>query len=171
MGQIYTFFCKKNPPPVDYDAEFKRWKDNLFSTPSYCKAIFSITYENPKYYVKGSCLYDKKDGEPIGFKVYIKSQDEFQYRLIVDVTDEECSICSEKLQKKKNNKYLKLQCGHIFHKKCFIEWAHERLGQGSSPNCPICRYQPPNDDDVILRMKKEDQENRSDSSISSYDGY
>jgi hypothetical protein len=171
MGQIHTLFCKKNSPPVDYDVEFERWKDDLFSTPSYCQAVLNITFENSKYYVKGSCFYDKKDGEPIGFKVYTKSQGQFPYFLIDDVTDEECSICSEKLQKKNNNKYVKLQCGHTFHEKCFKQWEHTKWAEGSSPNCPMCRYQPPNDDDVILRMKKEDQENRSYSSNNSYDGY
>ena len=171
MGQITSYFCvKKQDSQVNFDQEFENWKQELFKETSYCDAIMSVTYENPKYYVIGSCFYDKKQGEPIGFKVYIKSQADFPYYLIDDVTEDECSICGEKLQKKNNDKYIELPCGHTFHEKCFKQWAHTKWANGSSPDCPMCRYQPPNDDAEILRIKEKEEERRLESnSYSSYD--
>lgn len=40
-----------------------------------------------------------------------------------------CSICMNN----ENNKYLKLNCGHIFHSKCIKHWLEQKN------SCPLCR--------------------------------
>lgn len=42
-----------------------------------------------------------------------------------------CSICLEEYNKK--DVIWKIQCGHIYHKKCIIEWTDKKL------ICPLCR--------------------------------
>ena len=168
MGQINTIYCKKNKPQEYYDAQFEMWKQDLLSNPGYCEAIFSITYENPKYYVQGSAFFERKNGEPIGFKIYKKSQGKFPYYSVDEVTDEECSICNDKLQSKNNKKYIKLECGHAFHEKCFTKWVHTKWAEGRSPNCPVCRYEPPNDDSEIARLKQKTNEIFETNSYTSY---
>lgn len=43
--------------------------------------------------------------------------------------DKECSICLQE----DNNEKVKLECSHIYHKKCIVSWLCE------SDNCPLCR--------------------------------
>ena len=56
--------------------------------------------------------------------------------LIEDLSDD-CSICLEKY--KKNDKCIKLDCSHIFHKKCLNEWFKNRIDKSKELNCPLCR--------------------------------
>lgn len=56
--------------------------------------------------------------------------------LIEDLSDD-CSICLEKY--KKNDKCIKLNCSHIFHKKCLNEWFKNRIDKSEDLNCPLCR--------------------------------
>jgi len=51
-----------------------------------------------------------------------------------DTTDkkyEECSICTDKYEKKEDVSVL--DCGHIYHPKCINEWAKYK------PSCPVCK--------------------------------
>ena len=53
-----------------------------------------------------------------------------------DTTDEkyeECSICTDKYEKKEDVSVL--DCGHIYHPKCINEWAKYK------PSCPVCKAQ------------------------------
>ncbi|EAY12926.1 hypothetical protein TVAG_404720 [Trichomonas vaginalis G3] len=43
--------------------------------------------------------------------------------------EEECLICRQQLS---TDEVVKLPCGHIFHKRCIVEWAR------SKTTCPIC---------------------------------
>src|SRR5439155_17530307 len=45
--------------------------------------------------------------------------------------NEVCSICLDKYEE--NNPGIKLECVHIFHKKCIIEWLN------NNGTCPLCR--------------------------------
>lgn len=45
-------------------------------------------------------------------------------------SENECSICMEKIE---YNKIEKLSCNHLFHNKCILEWYKTNL------SCPICR--------------------------------
>jgi hypothetical protein len=45
---------------------------------------------------------------------------------------EECAICLEVFNQE--SKVNKLKCGHIYHKKCIIEWLSKDY---SCPNCRI----------------------------------
>lgn len=170
MGIFISRIFPKKEPPRDYDLEFENWKKELFQNRIECECIFDITFENPKYYVKGSAFYDKVGDEPLGFRIYIKSQGRFEYNIVDDETNEECAVCSEMLQKKKNKKYIRLRCGHDFHEKCFMKWAQTKWKEGGCPSCPICRYECPNDDEEIHRLKIKEIEERIEyqSSISSY---
>lgn len=56
--------------------------------------------------------------------------------LSVDLSDD-CSICLEKYRK--NDKCIKLDCSHIFHKKCLNEWFKNRIDKSEELNCPLCR--------------------------------
>ena len=49
-------------------------------------------------------------------------------------TDDECPICQENFCENENeNKIIKLDCGHHFHKNCMQTWFI------TSPTCPMCR--------------------------------
>lgn len=48
--------------------------------------------------------------------------------------EKECPICY--IEYEKGDNVAKLNCGHIFHKKCIILWFDKNI---SSPTCPICR--------------------------------
>jgi hypothetical protein len=51
-----------------------------------------------------------------------------------DTTDknyEECSICTDKYEKKEEVSVL--DCGHVYHPKCINEWAKYK------PTCPVCK--------------------------------
>lgn len=53
-----------------------------------------------------------------------------------DTTDkkyEDCSICTDKYEKKEDVSVL--DCGHIYHPKCINEWAKYK------PSCPVCKAQ------------------------------
>jgi hypothetical protein len=43
----------------------------------------------------------------------------------------ECCICCSKYMK--NEEYIKLECGHLFHSGCIEEWVKYKK------NCPVCR--------------------------------
>lgn len=51
-----------------------------------------------------------------------------------DTTDkkyDECSICSDKYQKKEDVSVL--DCGHVYHPNCIKEWGKYK------PSCPVCK--------------------------------
>ena len=51
-----------------------------------------------------------------------------------DTTDkkyDECSICTDKYEKK--DEVSVLDCGHIYHSKCINEWGKYK------PSCPVCK--------------------------------
>lgn len=56
--------------------------------------------------------------------------------LIEDLSDD-CPICLEKY--KKNEKCIRLNCSHIFHKRCLNEWFKNRINNSEELNCPLCR--------------------------------
>ena len=62
----------------------------------------------------------------------------FEYTNIDNINnDDECPICLEKI---KNKETIKLNCNHIFHKKCIKRWINET---NNNPNlditCPLCK--------------------------------
>lgn len=56
--------------------------------------------------------------------------------LSVDLSDD-CSICLEKYIK--NDKCVRLNCSHVFHKRCLNEWFKNRIDKSEELNCPLCR--------------------------------
>lgn len=56
-------------------------------------------------------------------------RDDKTYTKYKNTEKEECSICLEV----GNKKFVKTNCGHIFHKSCIDEWNLR------SNNCPMCR--------------------------------
>lgn len=57
-------------------------------------------------------------------------EDELKEKLYTTTDGEICCICLEPFI---NTKYCSLDCGHIFHKPCLIQWL--QLNQ----SCPSCR--------------------------------
>jgi len=53
---------------------------------------------------------------------------------ITEKTKKECSICHKSIKKKN---LTKLNCGHIFHSSCIIEWSKKTTK--NIPDCPLCR--------------------------------
>jgi hypothetical protein len=51
-------------------------------------------------------------------------------QLVID----DCCICMEKTP---NENWTKINCGHMFHKKCLLKWISS--GLENSKTCPICR--------------------------------
>ena len=52
------------------------------------------------------------------------------FKLVID----DCCICMEKPT---NENWTKINCGHMFHKNCLLQWINS--GQENSKTCPICR--------------------------------
>lgn len=48
-----------------------------------------------------------------------------------------CPICLEGYNIK--DKLIKLDCSHIFHKKCIYNWFKRRIDKSEELNCPMCR--------------------------------
>ena len=133
--------------------EFENWKASLFSNPVICECLINTYFENELYYAEASCMYKKKENEPIGIVKLCKSS------LITEETDvktsEECSICLESLQKGKHKRYSKISgCGHMFHTKCIQRHIKTQKKSDNRPSCPLCRHIEPNDWDEIVRRKK-----------------
>ena len=60
----------------------------------------------------------------------------FNYVIIEEEIYDICSICLEKI----DNKCIKLDCGHCYHKKCIIIWVKEVIcSTNTNANCPICK--------------------------------
>lgn len=51
-------------------------------------------------------------------------------------TFNECSICIEHFVDKED--VIKLECGHIFHKDCLLEWFNKKIY--TNLECPNCNY-------------------------------
>jgi hypothetical protein len=48
-----------------------------------------------------------------------------------EMSDKECSICLEEF--KKDEKLMKIECHHYFHRKCIDDWFNINI------TCPLCR--------------------------------
>jgi len=57
--------------------------------------------------------------------------------ILIEDLSENCSICLEKY--KKNEKCIRLNCSHIFHKQCLNEWFKNKINKSEELNCPLCR--------------------------------
>ena len=66
------------------------------------------------------------------YKKY-KSSKRLNEILLSNDSDNECSICLDKFLKKE--KIIQLDCNHIFHKKCIMEW----FSKNENNSCPLCR--------------------------------
>ncbi len=62
---------------------------------------------------------------------HYKKNKELDQILVLNDSDDICSICLDNYKKKE--KIIRLDCQHMFHKKCFQEWL--KTGQ----TCPLCR--------------------------------
>lgn len=73
------------------------------------------------------------------YDIYLKKRKERRFNrsldqlLITENLQETCSICLENFLK--NEKIIKLDCRHIFHKKCIKKWFKDK----DQKNCPLCR--------------------------------
>lgn len=53
---------------------------------------------------------------------------------------EECCICLEEYDKWDPNKVpVTIRCGHVFHKKCLLEWEKKDQLSTEQYSCPLCR--------------------------------
>ena len=57
--------------------------------------------------------------------------------IIENNLSDNCSICLEDY--KKNDKCVKINCQHIFHKKCLYDWFKKQIDKSENLNCPLCR--------------------------------
>lgn len=53
---------------------------------------------------------------------------------MTSLTEEECSICLEKL----SNEIAHLSCHHFFHYKCIGDWINNNNKKNKEILCPIC---------------------------------
>tara|TARA_Y100001972_G_C7408026_1_gene211670 strand:- start:109 stop:522 length:414 start_codon:yes stop_codon:yes gene_type:complete len=53
----------------------------------------------------------------------------------------DCSICLEKINFNgfKKQKYLSLECSHVFHYDCLSAWVSSEKEKGRYAKCPVCR--------------------------------
>lgn len=52
----------------------------------------------------------------------------------MSLTDEECAICLDKLQKE----IAHTTCNHFFHYKCIIRWMYNNNNKYEQSLCPLC---------------------------------
>lgn len=50
--------------------------------------------------------------------------------------EEECSICLDSKSESKHKEYITLECNHIFHAACIIQY----FSTNNEHLCPICRH-------------------------------
>ena len=70
---------------------------------------------------------------------------------------EECCICLDEFKYK--SKVCRLECCHLFHKKCIEKWLLEK------PICPLCKYDIFEELDIIIEVDDEDDDEDEDISI------
>ena len=53
----------------------------------------------------------------------------------------DCCICLEKINfgGLKKQKYLSLECSHVFHYDCLETWVSSEMEKGRAAKCPVCR--------------------------------
>lgn len=73
-------------------------------------------------------------------------------RIKVNDTDEDCSICFDSFEEKKNLCIRFFICKHIFHEKCIEEWLHKK------PLCPNCKRDIRNDLIAMVRSRNRKKE-------------
>lgn len=66
---------------------------------------------------------------------------------LIEENNKECLICLD--ENSLGGKAVKLNCGHLYHKECIIEWLRK---QGS---CPVCRYEVESSDIMYERKRKQ----------------
>lgn len=47
-----------------------------------------------------------------------------------------CPICCEDYD---ISEIVTLECGHVFHKMCLMNWSRKEMTLKTSPSCPLCR--------------------------------
>jgi hypothetical protein len=52
----------------------------------------------------------------------------------MSLTEEECSICLEKLE----NEIAHLSCNHFYHYRCICQWINNNIKNKKESYCPIC---------------------------------
>ena len=159
MGNLCCCNKKIRNNEISPHQSFLLWKNELFLDPD-CKCMIKIIFENDLYYVEGSMFYEKEPNEPIGLKIYRKSNNIFG--LSNEKTNEICSICLENLQNKKNKDYVVLPCqgNHKFHLSCFEKYMNVKREQETDITCPLCRSSLSNGDDAeIYRLKAIERRN------------
>lgn len=71
---------------------------------------------------------------------------------VMEVTNKECLICLE--EQCIGSWSCKLQCGHLFHRQCLVEWLEKHC------TCPVCRYEIETDDSKYEEGRKKRMEVR-----------
>jgi len=53
----------------------------------------------------------------------------------------DCTICLEKINfgRFKKDKFISLECSHVFHFTCLQAWVSSEMEKGRFAKCPICR--------------------------------
>lgn len=84
---------------------------------------------------------------------------------ILEATNKECLICLE--EQTIGSWACKLQCGHLFHKPCLVDWLEKHC------TCPVCRFELETDDSAYelerkkrmkkrkLRLRRDEIQNKS----------
>tara|TARA_B100000745_G_scaffold234705_1_gene158188 strand:- start:152 stop:748 length:597 start_codon:yes stop_codon:yes gene_type:complete len=67
---------------------------------------------------------------------------------------EECCICLDEFKYK--SKVCRLECCHLFHKKCIEKWLLEK------PICPLCKYDIFEELDIIIEIDDDDDDDDDD---------
>ena len=106
---------------------------NFFFMCIYFLSILFIIRCTCYYYIKCRYYYQNKSEQ-----ITLNTTPRFNYTKLdngINI-DDNCSICLEKI----NKKSIKLNCNHIFHKKCITLWIKET---NNNPDleitCPLCK--------------------------------
>jgi response regulator of citrate/malate metabolism len=103
----------------------------------YCSIFLEVTdaieweaHVDSHYKTKnGKKTLDSSNIKKNGIDVLFKTE--------VSVEKCDCIVCCE--DNKKNDITRKLQCGHIYHRKCIDKWIKQKWAEKKEPDCPMCR--------------------------------
>jgi len=117
---------------TDYHGDYQRNSSNI--TDLEAQFMISILLLSSCFMPIIYCLKEYKIKNYFRFKFKNSSLTEI---LIENNLSDKCSICLEDY--KKNDKCVKLNCSHIFHKKCLSDWFKNQISKSENLNCPLCR--------------------------------
>lgn len=56
---------------------------------------------------------------------------------IKNIEYKQCMLCMDEINP--SHEILKLECNHIYHMSCVLNWINAQVNAGVDPRCPYCK--------------------------------